>query len=237
MTATARLIAPLEIKAAGNAGEVEGWASVFGNRDSQGDHVRPGAFTKSVAAISANGKGLAMLWQHMGSDPVGVWHTVREEAKGLYVKGKMLGIETDIGRYRYELVKGGAVNGLSIGYSDSVRTKRKDGGFDLVGLTLWETSLVTFPSNSRALLTGVKRGADDFQNPRVVEQVLCDAGCPARRAKALSLYGVRGEPASSECDAQARVNVADLIRATRLKDHTHERRAGIDASGTGFRGA
>ena len=84
-----------------------------------------------------------MLWQHDPARPIGVWDEVREDACGLYVKGRLLA-DVAQGREALALVEAGAIDGLSIGY----RTKRaiKDGGARrLLEVELWEVSLVTFP--------------------------------------------------------------------------------------------
>jgi len=47
-----------------------------------------------------------MLWAHMQEQPIGRWHTVREDAKGLYVEGTM-NLRTEKGRDAFEHVRGG----------------------------------------------------------------------------------------------------------------------------------
>lgn len=41
---------PIELKAVGDQGEIEGYASNFGNRDLAGDIVQRGAFARSLAS-------------------------------------------------------------------------------------------------------------------------------------------------------------------------------------------
>ena len=119
---------------------IEGYASLFGRKDQVGDCVEKGAY---AASLKRNG-GVKMLWQHDPAQPIGVWEDVREDDKGLWVKGRIL---TDIekGREAAALIAAGAIDGLSIGYRTVKARKDDKGGRLLSELELWEVSLVTFP--------------------------------------------------------------------------------------------
>ncbi|MEO1676618.1 MAG: HK97 family phage prohead protease [Pseudomonadota bacterium] len=128
---------------------VEGYASLFGLPDRGGDVVQPGAYVGSLQSLEAKGRKVKMLWQHDPAQPIGVWDEVREDGKGLFVKGRLL-TEVGKGREAAALVEAGAIDGLSIGY----RTKRAErdgrGRRLLHELELWEVSLVTFPMLAEA---------------------------------------------------------------------------------------
>lgn len=94
MTVKRRIDVPLEVKSVNDAGEFEGYGSVFGVKDSHGDIVIPGAFTKSLTNWSQKGRLPAMLWQHNMREPIGVYKEMREDDRGLFVKGRLL-IEGD----------------------------------------------------------------------------------------------------------------------------------------------
>lgn len=130
--------------------EISGYASLFGLRDKGGDTVLPGAYSASLARLSAKGARVAMLWQHDPAQPIGLWDEVREDARGLYVKGRLL---PDVARAREAaaLLAAGALDGLSIGYR-TLRAEKQAGGRALVELDLWEVSLVTFPMQPEARL-------------------------------------------------------------------------------------
>ena len=119
---------------------ISGYASLFGKSDQGGDIVESGAYGVSLA----NGRSIKMLWQHDPAQPIGVWDEVREDAKGLWVKGRLL---TDVakGREAASLIGAGAIDGLSIGYRTVKARKDNKGGRLLSELELWEVSLVTFP--------------------------------------------------------------------------------------------
>jgi HK97 family phage prohead protease len=124
--------------------EIAGYASLFGKPDRGGDVVAPGAYAKSLAALAANGGRVKMLWQHDPVRPIGVWDDVREDARGLYVKGRIL-TDVETGREAARLIRAGAIDGLSIGYRTLRATKTDKGRRLLQELELWEVSLVTFP--------------------------------------------------------------------------------------------
>jgi HK97 family phage prohead protease len=133
----------LEVKFAAAGGVVEGYASVFGLRDQGGDIVQPGAYAASLARLAGAGRRVKMLWQHDPARPIGVWDEVREDARGLWVRGRILDAVAQ-GREALALMAAGALDGLSIGYR-TVRASRDAKGRLLDEIDLWEVSLVTFP--------------------------------------------------------------------------------------------
>lgn len=152
---------------------VEGYASLFGKRDQGGDAVQAGAYGASLKALAAQGRRVKMLWQHDPGQPIGVWEEVREDAKGLYVKGRIL-TEVERGREAAALLLAGAIDGLSIGYR-TLRAERDAKGHRLLAeVDLWEVSLVTFPMLPEARVSAKAEGADwhdvaaMFEGARVV---------------------------------------------------------------------
>ena len=98
----------------------------------------------SLAAAEAAGRRIKMLWQHDPAQPIGVWDEVREDNRGLYVKGRILQ-SVEKGREAIALIEAGAIDGLSIGYRTVKASKNTKGQRLLQELELWEVSLVTFP--------------------------------------------------------------------------------------------
>lgn len=128
---------------------ISGYASVFGQRDQGGDTVEAGAYAASLARVAARAGRVRMLWQHDPSQPIGVWDEVREDATGLWVKGRIL-TEVAKGREAVALIGAGAIDGLSIGYRTVKARTGAGGGRTLSELDLWEVSLVTFPMLTEA---------------------------------------------------------------------------------------
>lgn len=124
--------------------EISGYASVFGACDQGGDIVQKGAYARSLAALSQAGRRVRMLWQHDPTEPIGVWDEIREDARGLFVKGRIL-LDVARGREAAALLAAGAIDGLSIGYRTVKANKDTSGRRLLSDLDLWEVSLVTFP--------------------------------------------------------------------------------------------
>ena len=105
-----------------NGVEIAGYASLFGAEDQGGDVVEAGAYWRSLKSLERQGRRVKMLWQHDPAQPIGVWDEVREDARGLYVKGRLLE-SVEKAREAAALIEAGAIDGLSIGY----RTKRAKG--------------------------------------------------------------------------------------------------------------
>lgn len=139
---------------------IEGYASLFGKVDRGGDVVEQGAYATSLKALRRSGRRVKMLWQHDPAEPIGVWDEVREDDKGLFVRGRLLK-EVARAREAAALVDAGAIDGLSIGYR-TVRAAKDDAGRRrLAELELWEVSLVTFPMLPEARVDGKGRSPDD----------------------------------------------------------------------------
>ncbi len=124
--------------------EISGYASLFGKTDQGGDVVSKGAYGAALKGLKSKGRTVKMLWQHDPAQPIGVWDEIREDDKGLWVKGRIL-LDVAKGREAAALIGAGAIDGLSIGYRTIRATKDNNGGRVLSELELWEVSLVTFP--------------------------------------------------------------------------------------------
>ncbi len=148
----AQITAPARIVALG-AQEFEGYASLFGVPDSSGDVVARGAFANSLARRGPS--KVRLLYQHFAHEPIGVWEAIREDARGLYVRGRIV-TDTQRGRECLALLGEGALNGLSIGFR-TLRAKRdaKTGLRHLLQIELWEISVVTFPLLAGSRVTAV----------------------------------------------------------------------------------
>lgn len=155
-----RVTLGFELKSLSDDGTFTGYLSAFGNEDSYGDVVDPGAFTKTIAERSADNP-LPFLWQHYTDEPIGVYTRLAEEDFGLYTEGKYaMGVQR--AREAYELAKMRAVKGQSIGFT-TIKDVIDAGVRRLKELKLWEGSQVTFPANDLATITGVKSQADMAQ--------------------------------------------------------------------------
>lgn len=158
-------------------GMFSGYGSIFNNKDLGNDVVMQGAFAQSIGRKGA--KAVKLLYQHKQDEPIGVFDEIIEDRRGLKVKGR-LAMGTQRGREVYELMKMGALDGLSIGY----RVEPKGYEYDekrkrryLKSVDLMEISAVTFPMNPRARIQAVK-GAE--RTVREWEELLRDVGSLSR---------------------------------------------------------
>lgn len=126
---------PAHIKAAGTTdgleeGQFEAIVSVFGNVDTYGDVVMPGAFAETLEAWTAKGDPIPVIWSHRWSDPemhVGYVLEAEEREKGLWVKAQ-LDLDMPTAKTVNRLLKGRRVTQFSFAY-DEVETgwgKRDD---------------------------------------------------------------------------------------------------------------
>jgi len=159
-----------------DSGVISGYASIFGSPDQGGDVVQRGAYAASLTSLCAKGRAVKMLWQHDPAQPIGLWDEVREDKKGLYVKGRFLS-DVQKGAEAMALVRAGAIDGLSIGYRTLRAEKNGKGQRLLHELELWEVSLVTFPMLPEARVQGkaeaiaeglVQEMADAFAEARTM---------------------------------------------------------------------
>ena len=187
----------LHVKDVSEDGTFEGYGSIFGNIDSYGEIVEPGAFAKSLARHAKEKTTPLLLWQHNSDEPIGVWENLAEDEKGLRGTGRLLrGVRR--ADEAHILLKAGALRGLSIGYREI--KARPDGTVRrLEELDLREISVVTFPANRAATVTAVKsermeefarRLRDGEPMPvKEFEDILRDAGVPKSMATAIASHG------------------------------------------------
>lgn len=209
-------------------GSLEGYGSVFNNTDQGYDVVAKGAFAKSLADWKAKGKFPKMLLQHGGGwmgtaedgIPVGQWTDMQEDDHGLQVKGQLFAMDTQKGKYIYEGLKSGELDGLSIGYIPigvKYGQKPTDPERTLTECKLLEVSIVTFPMNEQATIDSVKSGLfgalSKLASIHEVEAFLRTVGFSQRQSKAFvsqfkkiclnqSDSGGRVEEEPPACDAR-----------------------------------
>lgn len=142
-----------ELESTDESGEFSGYAAVFGNKDSGNDIIEKGAFSNTIREDFDRIKILALhndCWL-----PVGKPLELREDEKGLYIRGKIS--DTSMGRDIQTLMKDGVLNELSIGYDAVVFDYDSEAGVrHLKEIRLWEVSIVTWAMNNQAKIDEVK---------------------------------------------------------------------------------
>ena len=131
----------LSRKGRGGGLSIEGYASLWGVADLNGDVVARGAFADSLARTGP--QGVRMLHQHEARAVVGVWDEMVEDDRGLRVRGRIEDWSAEA-RFAGALSRAGALDGLSIGFR-TAKARRDRRLRVLSAVELWEVSLVTFP--------------------------------------------------------------------------------------------
>jgi len=159
-------------------GAIEGYASLFGVVDAAHDMVMPGAFATSLKQRGP--RRVPMLFQHNPAEPIGVWLELREDFRGLYVRGRLI---PDVARARevLTLIREQALDGLSIGFrtvkgriDPRTRVRRLD------VIDLWEISVVTFPLLNGARVQSVKGLRFSYPRRAQLNEAAAPKESPAR---------------------------------------------------------
>jgi HK97 family phage prohead protease len=154
-----------------------------------------------------------MLADHDPKQRVGIWEEMREDGRGLYVRGRLL-TEKSNGKDAYIDLKSGALDGLSIGgrtVSDAIDGRKR--ARLIKEFDLYEISLVSFPMNEMARITAVK-AAQRIGTIREFEDFLRDeGGFSHAAAKAISAGGFKAMDPRDE----ARPDTDPAIEAIRAR--------------------
>lgn len=203
--------APFDVAHVDEAGAFEGYASLFGSEDLGRDLVQRGAFQASLEKRKAS--GIRMLFQHDPAAPIGAWQEIREDERGLFVRGRLT---LDVARARevHALMKQGALDGLSIGFHTVKALRDRHSGVrQLMEVDLWEISIVTFPMQPGARVSSVKM--HNLPTERELERwLLRDAGLSRVEARALIAGGYKAALAPRDAGSSelALIHLAQDIR-------------------------
>lgn len=135
-----------------------GYASTW-DEDLGGDIISKGAFNKTMQERADRVK---VLWQH--NEPIGMVKSMNTDEKGLFIEGKIS--KTRLGDEAIELMTDGVIDQMSIGFSiPNGKSEYNEKGNRLIHeVKLYETSLVTFPMNEKAIITSVKSVSDAIRS-------------------------------------------------------------------------
>jgi uncharacterized protein len=174
----------------GDTGVFEGYASVYGNVDSDGDTITKGTFAAAVDAKQTIPIFYGHSWRSfMGTPgmPIGKSQQLAEDDHGLHMRANFT-LGSSGGRDAYALTKDGAMSGLSVGMlipKDGASNKEKGEGRVITKARLLEVSVLPFQSNPDAIVTDVKEAIEAIETLSDCEFVLRDAGLSRASAKTL----------------------------------------------------
>ena len=128
--------------------------SAFGNVDSDGDVIVPGAFTKTLKENGPNAKNrIWHLFNHSTEKPIAKPFEMMEDGFGLKARVKMP--NTTLGNDTYELYKEGHITEHSIGFQ-TIKSQAKTGYNEINEIRLLEGSSVLWGANANTPTVGVK---------------------------------------------------------------------------------
>jgi len=184
MSKQTKALAPFEVKAVDDgAMTFEGLSSTW-DLDLGGDVIEKGAFTRTLDHWRSSAKIIPLIDQHnYGSvrAVVGKMTDARETDEGLYTTWEML--DTEDGREVFARIKGGFIDGLSIGYRVIGDAPIEDGVRRIKEVALEEVSAVIWPMNPGARIQAVKAAMSNMSEDELKELgVLTEEAAPAVEA-------------------------------------------------------
>ena len=152
-----------DIRAVGDKDEwtFEGYAVTWNTIDDYNSTFRKGSFRKT---ITERGSRIKVLWNHDTDEPIGKVVEIREDKKGLFVKGILTeGVSkaSDV----YKNLRAGVIDTLSFGFIPLQKKTTKEGILEITEVKLFEVSPVTFEANETAVITDVR--SDDMEKKEV----------------------------------------------------------------------
>ena len=164
-------LASIEMKDDGQQSDVlhiRAYALAFGNVDSWGDIIAPGAVDGFLK--SEDFSRMALCYQHDMREVIGVITDAGADEKGMWIEADVL--PTTTGKDVQTLIRAGAVKEFSIGYyADEYHYEKREGFMQdiriLDAITIVEVSPVTRAANEKAVLIDAK---NDNQGEQVKEE-------------------------------------------------------------------
>jgi len=161
--------AKVEVKGEGEGGilHIKAYALAFGNIDSWGDIIMPGACDGFLAGPDAD--RMALCWQHDRATVIGKITDKGVDDYGMWIEADVL--PTSAGNDAAILLKNGAVKEFSIGYRANKYHFEHKEGYDydiriLEDITVVEVSPVTTAANPAAILISAKADPEHNQESK-----------------------------------------------------------------------
>lgn len=159
--------ARLEVKATGEGGilHIKAYALAFGNIDSWGDIIMPGALDEFLKSDAAD--RMALCYQHERRTVIGKITDKGVDDYGMWIEADIL--PTEAGKDAAILIKSGAIKEFSIGYrADRYHYEKREGyEYDiriLDAITVYECSPVTIAANPSAIVVSAKADPNHINN-------------------------------------------------------------------------
>ncbi|WP_162931607.1 phage major capsid protein [Mesorhizobium sp. DCY119] len=145
-------------------GVITGLAWLFDEPDRYGDTIEKGALSFPDT--------LPILWSHKDENAIGVWESIKETARGIEVRGRLLLEEVPLAKQVFALIKSGGVKSLSVGFWPLKSDKNATGGQHISDGDLVEISIVSAPAHPGATITSIKSAAGGKDTKRMAKAAL-----------------------------------------------------------------
>ncbi len=164
----------------GKKGIVTGYFSHFNNVDSDGDIIRPGAFSKTIRENGPHSSQprIKHLFNHNTSQPLGKLIDLKEDATGLYYESQTgthsLGVDF------VKMIESGLITEHSIGFKTLKSAPLKDNKehTEITEIKLWEgSSLSAWGANELTPVTALKAHDKDALQELVARQKCLEKFC------------------------------------------------------------
>jgi uncharacterized protein len=150
-----------EDSSSGGTGTFEALVSVFGTKDSYGEVVMPGAFTRTLSEWETRGDPIPVYWSHRLDDPdfnIGEVLQAKETDEGLWVKAQ-LDMENPKAVATHNLLRSRRVTQFSFSFAvPPGGAKQGEDAIELNDLDLYEVGPTPIGANPDTQLIGVKAG-------------------------------------------------------------------------------
>lgn len=179
----------IEVKKTGEDGSMSfrAYALAFGNIDSCGDIIKPGACDKWL--VAEDSKRCALCYQHDIHNVIGVITAKGVDDRGLWIEGDIL--PTQQGKDVQILMKAGAIKEFSIGYYVNACTYGKADDQEvryLEEISIVEVSPVTRAANPLATLSGIKSEDIQWQLEALSDSQLTELEAAVREEAAKRIF-------------------------------------------------
>ncbi|WP_311353791.1 HK97 family phage prohead protease [Corynebacterium pyruviciproducens] len=175
-------------------GTITAYASVFGNVDSYGDVILPGAFTRTLKEWEASGRQIPLLYGHDTTDPfkaIGGVTSATEDDIGLKITAT-LDLDNPVAAQVYRLVKAQRLAEMSFAFNyvtTAVGARAGQEVTEVLDVDLFEVSIVPIGANRQSRILTVKSTKPttrpDAPAPGVTTSATPADPARARRVRAL----------------------------------------------------
>lgn len=147
-------------------GIVTGYFSAFNIKDSDGDIIRPGAFTRSIQDWGPDGKGrIKHLLNHNPSQPLGKPLVLKEDSYGLYYESKVG--SHSLGQDYIKMIESDLIKEHSIGFT-TLKEQKGENANELLDIKLYEgSSLTAWGANEYTPIVEMKGKSLETLNDRI----------------------------------------------------------------------